>query len=301
MRPILRPGSHVLRRDDHELQVGLDPRRAVVLPDEPHVRACLDRLGRSARVDEYDAPATLDLLLAHGLVLDGSGLMPLIPTYRDGRDGPTTVTRAAVAALARSSGDEAGNLLAARARTRVSVVPCGNSVSAGLADDLTSLVREAGLEVRSTGRSTGAVDVVALVGVGEPQREATDDWMRAGTAHLPVRLTEGSATVGPFVVPGQTACLRCVDAHHTDADPSWPLLVAQYASLASGERADGVPEPVDGMVAGVALAWAARDLASYAEGRRPSTWSTTIRFDPHLCSIETQSWLRHPACGCSWG
>ena len=40
-------------------------------------------------------------------------------------------------------------------------------------------------------------------------------------------------SIGPFVVPGETACLRCVDAHCTDADPSWPLLVRQYAAASS--------------------------------------------------------------------
>jgi bacteriocin biosynthesis cyclodehydratase domain-containing protein len=113
-------------------------------------------------------------------------------------------------------------------------------------------------------------------------------------------MSEGAATIGPFVVPGRTACLRCVDAHATDADPSWPLLVTQYASRAGEDRCDGVPEPVDVMLASVSLAWAARDLASYAEGRRPGTWSATIRFDPYLTAIETQPWLRHPQCGCSW-
>lgn len=124
--------------------------------------------------------------------------------------------------------------------------------------------------------------------------------MRAGTPHLLVRLTEGSAVLGPFVVPGRTACLRCLDAHHTDVDASWPLLVRQYATASATDRADGVPEPVDSLLAGLALAWAGRDLASYAEGSRPSTWSTTIRLDAELTSIETRSWLRHPECGCGW-
>lgn len=293
MRPILRPGSHVLRRDHRTLQVGLDPRHAVVLPDEPEVRRCLELLSRSAEVGEHDAPETLDVLAAGDHVIDSGSLMPLIPA----REQDQEVARAGVAALARSAGDEAAALLKARTACRTGIVPFGNGLGGELTDDLRRLLREAGVRVTATGHH----DVTALVGVGEPNRELVDGWMRSGTPHLVVRLTEGRATVGPFVVPGQTACLRCLDAHHTDADPCWPLLVAQYASLTSRERPDGVPEPVDGLVATVALAWAARDLTSYAEGRRPSTWSTTIRFDPHLTAIETRAWLRHPACGCGWG
>jgi bacteriocin biosynthesis cyclodehydratase domain-containing protein len=308
MRPILRPGTHVLRRDGHELQVGLDPLRAVILPDHPDVRGCLERLGRAAEVGEYDgpatgddaAPSTLELLTGNDLVLDGNALMPLLPT-RDADQGSHSPRRRgpgrpAVAALARSDGDEARALLEARTRTRATVVSFGNGLGADLADELPELLLRAGLRVTRT----GGHDVIALVGVGEPHRELADGWMRAGTPHLVVRATEGCMTVGPFVVPGETACLRCIDGHHADADPSWPLLVEQYASLTGRERADGVPEPVDGMVARVALAWAARDLTSYAEGRRPSTWSATIRFDAHLTAVEARAWLRHPECGCCW-
>ncbi len=106
--------------------------------------------------------------------------------------------------------------------------------------------------------------------------------------------------VGPFVVPGRTACLRCLDAHHTDADPAWPLLVRQYAAACSRDRADGAPEPVDPLLATLALAWAARDLAAYVDGGRPSTWSTTVTLHPRPDEVESQAWLRHPACSCSW-
>ena len=295
MRPILRPGSHVLRRGDGELQIGLDPRTAVVLPDDEEVRGCLDRLARQAELGEYADRRILDLLEANGLLLDAGTLLPLIPACR-----PTGVPRRDVAALARTAGDGAAELLSARPRSRVSVLGFGDPADGSPVDDLTALLAGAGLPVR-VGASREDDRLGVLVGVGEPDRDLLDGWMRTGTAHLVVRFVEGSATVGPFVVPGQTACLRCVDAHHTDADPCWPLLVAQYSSLTRRERADGVPEPVDGLLAEVALAWAAHDLAGHAEGRSPSTWSGTVRFDPQLTAVETRTWLRHPACGCTWG
>ena len=43
-RPRLRPGCHVVRRDDDHLQVGVDPPERVILPDRPEVLAVLDRL-----------------------------------------------------------------------------------------------------------------------------------------------------------------------------------------------------------------------------------------------------------------
>ncbi|HET6699869.1 MAG TPA: hypothetical protein VFG88_12325, partial [Nocardioidaceae bacterium] len=76
MHPILVPGTHPLRRSAGELQVGLDPDRAVVLPDSPEVRICLRLLGEAADQSRYDAPAAavLAALSAHGLVVDADGL-----------------------------------------------------------------------------------------------------------------------------------------------------------------------------------------------------------------------------------
>jgi bacteriocin biosynthesis cyclodehydratase domain-containing protein len=136
--------------------------------------------------------------------------------------------------------------------------------------------------------------------VGEPEREQLDAWMRAGVPHLLLRLTEGHALIGPFVLPGQTACVRCLDAHHTDVDPAWPLLVTQQAAAVTRVREDTVPEPVDVLLATLAASWVARDLVSHVEGRPFSTTSTTIRLDPHLTALETHCWPRHPACGCAW-
>ena len=159
------------------------------------------------------------------------------------------------------------------------------------------LLHTAGLDVVPT---TASADVVLVAGVGEPDRDLLDPYVRDGVPHLVVRLTEGDAVVGPFVVPGRTACLRCVDAHHAVADPRWPLLVAQQAARTSRLRDDAVPEPVDPALAHLALAWAARDLFSHAAGRLPASWSATIRLPPDLAEAEAVAWLRHPECGCWW-
>ncbi|MBA2463655.1 MAG: TOMM precursor leader peptide-binding protein, partial [Nocardioidaceae bacterium] len=133
-----------------------------------------------------------------------------------------------------------------------------------------------------------------------PDRELADPWTQAGMPYVVIRITEGRAVVGPFVVPGETACLRCIDAHHTDADRAWPLLLRQYSRATTQDRADGLTEPVDPTLEVLAVAWATRDLASYADGVRPSTWSTTVSLDAQLGNVESRCWLRHPECGCCW-
>jgi bacteriocin biosynthesis cyclodehydratase domain-containing protein len=289
MRPILRPGTHVLTRGTGELQVGLDPRSALVLPDSAEVRRALALLAVSADRAEHADPATLDLLVQHDLVLDESALAPA--------PGPADVAPAARAALARTAGPQAPARRSARRDFLTDIVGFGHPAGTRLPDDLGDLLEAVGLP---RPRARDDLCAAVLVGVGEPDRELVDPWTRSGTPYLVVRLTEGRAVIGPFVAPGCTACLRCIDAHHTDADPTWPLLVRQYAAACTRDRADGAPEPVDPLLAGLAVAWAARDLVAYVDGGRPSTWSTTVTFDASPGRLETQAWLRHPGCGCSW-
>ena len=293
MRPLLRPGTHVLRRADGSLQLGLDPGQAVVLDGGPDLRSAL--LDGSASAQD-EVVTALD---AHGLLVDEKVLMPLV-AQTGGR-----LPRATGAALARHGGHEAGTRAAARDRFRVALEGFGHPDGEELLAALESLLARSGVR-RQRSRPTGPParsrhrTVGVLVGVGEPDRELADAWMREQTPYVVVRLTEGRAVVGPFVVPGRTACLRCLDAHHTDADPEWPLLVRQYAEATSRDRADGVPEPVDPALAALGVAWAARDVTAYADGGRPSTWSGTLTLDPDLATVETRLWLRHPECGCGW-
>ena len=287
MRPILRPGTHVLSRGSGELQVGLDPSAAIVLPDTEPVRTSLRLLSVSADLDEHPDSATVDVLADHDLVVDERALVP-------SGDG---LSPTAWASLARAVGSDATTVRRTRDRWRTQTRSFGHAGGARLRHDLVALAAAAGLREH---RGSADPDCGLLVGVGEPDRELVDTWTRAGTPYLLMRLTEGRAVVGPFVVPGRTACLRCIDAHHTDADPAWPLLVRQYAAAASRDRADGAPEPVDPLLAALAAAWTARDLASYVDGKRPSSWSATVTLHPRLDELEIRTWLRHPACSCSW-
>ncbi len=59
-----------------------------------------------------------------------------------------------------------------------------------------------------------------------PSRAARpiDRLVQADRPHLLVTAVAGRVRVGPCVVPGLTACLRCVDAHLADRDPRHPLV-----------------------------------------------------------------------------
>ena len=85
---MLRPGAHVLRRSASELQVGLDPRHAVVLPDSPEVRALLDALAAPTgpRPEQQYDDRTLAALADSGLLVDLDVLLPLAPASTADQD-----------------------------------------------------------------------------------------------------------------------------------------------------------------------------------------------------------------------
>lgn len=271
---VLRPGTPVLNRAPGVLQVGLDPPRTCV-PDDPAVRRLLTDLGRTTG-HRADAPlaepaaTALVRLREAGLVLPAPpwplapGLGPLLAQF-----GPDAVRRHA-----------------ARAATRVVV----QAAPGPLADLATGLLAEAGLPV-----SRGDPDAVRLVvHPGPLPRERLDPLVRASVPHLVVAGDATGIRVGPFVDPGRTACLRCVDAHESVPDPRRALLLAQAAAQRAGR-----PAPRDPVLDRLVLAWAVRDLQRYADGEEPATWSASIDLGPHGVPERT-AWGRHPACGCSW-
>jgi hypothetical protein len=150
---------------------------------------------------------------------------------------------------------------------------------------------EAARVLRAAGCELGDGPVALLLSPGEIARPDTDAHVRDGRAHLLVAGGAHGWTLGPFVVPGASACLRCVDAHRGEHDPRRALVVEQLAGLPAA--------PDDPALAAVAVAWAVRDVLTHLAGGRPSTWSATVELGPDL-RPHRREWRRHPHCGCSW-
>lgn len=286
MHPILLPGTHVLRRDADTLQVGLDPSERVLLPDVPRHRRLLHEPPRGGT----------RLLLDPVLIPDDAPLRGALPAADTG-DPAALWARHSLASRARQGRplEPAGPI--------VLVQPYGGPLSERLAEELRTLLRRSALPAptqRRPGPRQGAPrdEIQVVVGAGEPPRGALGHLMEHGTPHLLVRFVEGRAVVGPFVLPGRTACLGCLDLHLTDTDPAWPLLLEQYTRLTRRDRADGVPEPVDAAMAAVALGWAVRDVAAQLTDGRPVTCSRTLSMTPDLVEVVLQDWPQRPDCAC---
>ena len=230
---LLRPGVGLARRDADHLQLGTDPPLAAVLPDSRAVRLLLVELAHGSPLTTLDASTApvLDALVAAGLVVAADDVAARV----DHRAGCRVARR-------RSRRCPPGVAAAGR-RGR----PPARPLTRG----------------RRRWRWSGA--------------RASRHVRGSTTGCGPVRRTWWSGKVpagpllGPYVVPGATACLRCVDAHLGEHDPRRALVVEQVATTPPLRPSE--PDPA---LRTLAVAWAVRDLAAGAEGEVPATWSATV-------------------------
>jgi len=267
----LRPGFPVLRRDADSLQVGCRRPWAVRLPDRPSVRRLLDALEAGqdhGRLDD-DARLALDRLLAARLVVLGT---------------PDAAGEPHAAELL-LFGDDARRRRDARRTSAIGVL-----AEPAAATGLTELLETAGLTVDEETAGTWLV-----LAAGPARRSLVDPLVQAGVPHLLVEGVGPRRRVGPFVVPGRTACLRCVDAHHGDIDPRRATVLHQLEELPPTPLTD--PDPC---LVQLALGWAMRDVVRVLDGSPPSLRSATVTVTEDL-EVTRRDWLRHPHCGCAWG
>ncbi len=273
-------GLRVVTRGRDRLQVGLHAGRRVVLPRTPLVeRTLADLLDRVPPGADADTRAVLDALEEAGcLHRPRRGPAPVVDVLHTG-PVPTELAGAP---------DPTGAV---------------------------TLLAASGVRVRAApGRSRGPrrtpvpvagprCDAALVVAWSEPDRDVLDPLLRDDVPHVLVRLVDDGALLGPFVVPGRTACLRCVDAHRSTHDPDHVPVTARYVrasrSVAGGGAAGLADRPADHL-RHLAVGWAVRDLLTHVDGARPATWSSTWHLRPAGGAPVVEEWDRHPGCGCSW-
>jgi bacteriocin biosynthesis cyclodehydratase domain-containing protein len=261
----LAPGLRVVRRGPHHLQVGLYDDRRVVLPRTQPTEQVLAwlREGRPIDLREPAVAATVERLVAAGCA----------QRRRDVQEQ-------------------------ARRRRATRVCLLGDDLGAGLGFDTAAALSRAGL-TRIVGDPAEA-DVVLVGSGGELARARTDPLVRDGVPHLVVRVVDAGAVIGPFVVPGETACLRCIDAHLSLADPDHVPVLARYVAASDRPAADSGRDVTEPALVVLALAWAVRDLLAHVDGSPPATCDRTVRLGPEPSRQVHTAWPRDPDCGCSW-
>ncbi|TDV35396.1 ThiF family adenylyltransferase [Actinophytocola oryzae] len=326
-RPRVVAGLPVLRRKPGELQIGLDPRHAVVVRDvSDETMAAAKRLTGHHTMCELlrsVAPSEraglvelLEILLHQGFLEEGTpqtghpgeAWTTAIDTLHT-KDHP--IERSCIAIAVRGDGRLAvtvAGLLAGAGVGWVHVSATGTvqpeDTGTGYRPDEIGLprlvaarraVRRANPNVRAAQFGPAHTpDLVVLTDALVPRPQDVDALMSSGIPHLLVRTRDTFGIVGPFVVPGDTSCLRCADLFRSERDECWPHIAAQLA---------GQTQMTDlaGTHATAAFAVAqALDAANWLHGGRmaPVTCDATVELDLRDATVMQRGWPPHVDCAC---
>lgn len=264
LRPALRPGALLLRRDATHLQIGTSP--GIVLTDQPGLLALLrlldgvkdiERLQLMAarHIPELRAPLPqlLTQLIATGAIVDASTRPPRRPIHTVGFD--------------------ADNGCAPLVHTIGSMVNASDTSHVADLDP----------------------DLLVICSCGEASRSRFERATLLGTSHLLVTLDEDVVRIGPFVRPGQTPCITCYDLNRAMWDPAWPALVHQLGRPST--RA--TPGRLATTTAHAAAVEVAVEIIAAASGEQPRSAGRRLIIGPQHDQRVTQAIPFHPACACA--
>jgi bacteriocin biosynthesis cyclodehydratase domain-containing protein len=143
--------------------------------------------------------------------------------------------------------------------------------------------------IASTSVPHSDCDLGVTVGHYVLDPESYGYWLRRDVPHLPVAFGDDSATVGPLVEPGVTACLYCIEYYRRDADRSWAAIASQLWG-----RRGGAETPLAVMEVAARVS---RAVLRRLDGVAP-TVATSVRIDVATGDTVARTWLPHPECGC---
>jgi bacteriocin biosynthesis cyclodehydratase domain-containing protein len=320
-RPRVLTGLPVLRRGETGIQLGLDPRHAVVIEGvTKSVAESVQKLDGQARAAQLldrappDDRAALASLLRElhelGLVEDVS--RPAVPgrlaadamawsLRTGGKPNQLALRRREASVLVHGSGRlglAIARLLVTAGIGAVELFADGlvtvEDTGCGYEDgDVGKPRREVAQALLGNARVT-CPDLVVLADTAVPAPELVQRLLVESVPHLAVRVREGVGIVGPFVAPGRSSCLGCADLHRADRDSAWPAVAAQLV---------GQTQPADLTCANAVAAFAAEQVMRALTwvaggGAQPPAWNTTMEMDLFHGTLERRAWPPHPRCSC---
>ncbi len=160
----------------------------------------------------------------------------------------------------------------------------------GRGNAATARLREVSATTRNAPTPRPAVVVLAPA-AGLDGRDALS--LRSSTVpHLLAEVRDTVGVVGPLVLPGRSACLRCLDLARTDRDPDWPALAVQLADRPS--------TACDAVLAASVSAQAALQVLSLLDGLVPAAVDGSLELSLPDWRWRRRSWSPHPDCDCRW-
>ena len=325
MRPALKSGLLPVWRDRDTLQIGIDPRRAIALSGMGQAAFLIGLLDGSRDRDQVIAAAAgrgipveatervLTLLAAGGALDDfpastfralpaplraklAAELATTSLAHRDGDGGARALARRR-AAIVRIEGEgrigrAVARILSSSGVGQVQFVraPAASAAAGRPAPGSTGL----GGTVQAR-RPTQVSQPELVILVGRAPGELAAQLARDRVPHLAVMAGEAIGIVGPLVVPGQTACLRCLDYVRAGNDPAWPLILAQLS------RRRPEPPACDAVLAATVAAQAAAQAVTAIEQApiaSPAANGTLELVLPDW-RWRRRTWPPHPACPCA--
>jgi bacteriocin biosynthesis cyclodehydratase domain-containing protein len=270
LRPVLRAGAPVLRRDAEHLQIGTSPGVVIV-----------------------DRPGLLSLIRS----LDGTRTVPqLVALMRDHPSAPALDVPRAISELAAAGvlGPPREDPPAPRSRLVVTV-ECDEDVD-HLARDIESLL--AGQQLFSPPVVAWGADVAELtimISGGEGRRSRYENACLLGMTHLVVTVDEASVHVGPLVIPGHSPCVACLDLHRIDFDSAWPALIPQLGHPLTHMR----PAVVAPLTRRIAAAHIADHVDRFSRGDRDAVVGGRLSVGPTFDRVRRIGLAFHPMCTCN--
>lgn len=137
----------------------------------------------------------------------------------------------------------------------------------------------------------GPADIVVLADDLVPDPLVLDALSRSGTPHIYLACRDGRVVVGPTVVPGRSACLRCADLYRTDRNPQWPTMSAQLL-FTSGWA------PIPSRVSAVALVLAEANTLRRRGPESMLTLGHSVEISVEQGLWRRRKWQPHSRCGC---
>jgi len=275
----LDPAMPVLLRPDGAVQVGWDPRRAVMVrPPCGLAAAELATLLRSMR-----SPTPISELRRQAVdrgLQDGASLANLV----------AQLVGAGVATECR------------RPRGRAASIRIHGR--GPLSELIVEALRCSGARVAQSSQphaavSPDAVDLVVLSDYLVADPRMVRDLHTRGVPHLPVRVRDGTGLVGPLVIPGATACLGCTDLHRSDRDAAWPAIAAQLRdTVGVADRATLLATAALALSQVNRVIAAVRGQQAVPDPAPPPALNATLEFDLNAGSIVARQWTKHPLCSC---
>ena len=314
-------------RDDTTLQVGDGPRTVRLLCADRALVAWLlalqgDRTLEEALVDAERSGLRRSRALSMLRQVMPTGMVDDSDELPDSLRGATPELRArlagdlAAARLARGTAQAARQAMDRRLECVVAIHgdgPLADAIAAALmASGVVRVARESRLSssVRRARRRGARRSCHVLCDSAHPDAAAAPDAMALDVPHLPVATLGGRAVIGPFVLPGLTGCLRCLDLHRADHDPAWPRIAVQL------QHQRIATPPIDTVLTMSAAAWAALQVVAWVEAddgangvlRWPSGWPTLappavggrLTITAPGGAIDREDCPPHPLCGCRW-